>query len=525
MLPELDQGAVIDFLSSAAAHDGTAVDRIDTHAAVVFLAGDRALKLKRAVRFDYLDFSTPALRRAMCEAEVRLNRRTAPSIYRGVLPIARAPGGTFEIDGSGPAVDWVIEMRRFPQAALLDAHAAEGRLDIAAMPELGRRIAAFHRAARVRFDHGGSGGLRWVVDGNESGFAEFGDSILDRLKCHRVIESSRDVVEKRRVCLDTRRHHGFVRQCHGDLHLRNIVWIDDGPVLFDAVEFNDEIACVDVLYDLAFLLMDLWHRALPGHANAVWNAYLTESRDLAGIGLMPLFLSCRAAVRAKVDVTALRVQPDAPHRNELASAAKEYLELAGRFLAPSAPHLIAVGGLSGSGKSTLAAGLAPAVGTAPGAVVLQSDQIRKELFAVPSLEHLDQRAYTSEVTDQVYAILRERAAKVLRAGYCVIADASHMRPADRQAIEQVAAGTHAEFNGLWLKANPQLLAHRVNRRINDVSDATAEVVRMQASQDTGEIEWAPLDAAMPAAVILEAVASMARANGSMMEVDGWRPGF
>ena len=185
--------------------------------------------------------------------------------------------------------------------------------------------------------------------------------------------------------LERRRESGFVRQCHGDLHLRNIVLLDGRPTLFDGVEFNDEIACTDVLYDLAFLLMDLWRRRLPRHANTVWNRYLVETADFDGVSLLPLFLSCRAAVRAKTSATAAQLQHDVQRRNELEGMAREYLAMAERLLHPPHPCLVAVGGFSGSGKSTLALSLAPSVGAVPGAVVLRSDETRKRLCGVPLL--------------------------------------------------------------------------------------------------------------------------------------------
>lgn len=193
-------------------------------------------------------------------------------------------------------------------------------------------------------------------------------------------------------------------KCHGDLHLRNIVLLDGRPILFDGVEFNDEIACTDVLYDLAFLLMDLW-RQLPRHANAVLNRYLAETEDLAGISLLPLFLSCRAAVRAKTSATAAALQQNAVRRNQLHGIAREYLALAEQLLHPPCPSLVAVGGFSGSGKSTLALGLAPFVGAVPGAVVLRSDEIRKRLCGVPHLQRLGPEGYSAQVSERVYATL------------------------------------------------------------------------------------------------------------------------
>ena len=320
-----DQTDVIEFLAAPSTHGTATVERVETHTAIVFLAGERAYKLKRAVRFDYLDFSTVERRRAMSDAEVRLNRRTAPDIYRGVVPITREPGGALALGGSGPAIDWVVEMNRFSQDALFDRLAASGRLGLDLMPPLAAAIAELHRIAEPRTDHGGRTGMAWVIDGNAAGFAEFGRDALDSSACTRLTEASRAELDRRGALLDERRASGLVRHCHGDLHLRNIVLLDGGPTLFDGVEFNDEIACIDVLYDLAFLLMDLWRRDLPRHANAVWNRYLEDAGDLTGVSLVPLFLSCRAAVRAKTSATAARLQPDAARRNELQALAREYL--------------------------------------------------------------------------------------------------------------------------------------------------------------------------------------------------------
>jgi hypothetical protein len=191
-------------------------------------------------------------------------------------------------------------------------------------------------------------------------------------------------------------------------YLRNIVLQNGTPTLFDGVEFNDEIACVDVLYDLAFLLMDLWRRQLSAHANAVWNRYLAETEDLSGIGLMPFFLSCRAAIRATTNATALAVQTDSARGRELQISAREYLAMAEGLLHPPPACLVAIGGLSGSGKTTIAAALAPLVGAVPGAIVLRSDEIRKQICGVPSLTRLSPEAYTNEITNRVYETLTER---------------------------------------------------------------------------------------------------------------------
>jgi len=310
-------------------------------------------------------------------------------------------------------------------------------------------------------------------------------------------------LERHAEFLDRRRRDGFVRQCHGDLHLRNIVLLDGRPTLFDAIEFNDEIACVDVLYDLAFLLMDLWKRQLSRHANAVMNGYLTDTGDLAGLALLPLFLSCRAAVRAKTSATAARVQPDARRAIELQELAREYLAMAKDLFVRPQPCLVAVGGHSGSGKSTLALAMAPSIGGPPGALVLRSDEIRKSLCGVPSLQRLGSNGYAPDITARVYRTLAERAALALRAGRSVIVDAVCARPADRAAVEGVAGSASVPFVGIWLDAPRDVLVARTERRGPDASDADAGVVNRQLAEGAGVIRWPRLDASLSAASVLE----------------------
>ena len=498
-----DQTAVIEFLASPSTHGGASVNRVDTHTAIVFLVGARAYKLKRAVFFDYVDFSTCERRRAMCDAEVRLNRRTAPTLYRGVVPVTQGGDGSLALGGPNAPVDWVVEMNRFEQEALFDRLAAAGRLKAELMPPLAAAIAEFHTAAEHRADHGGKAGMAWVIEGNAEGFAEYGAACLESSASFRVTDDARAELDRRGALLDARRDAGLVRQCHGDLHLRNIVLLDGRPTLFDGVEFNDEISCTDVLYDLAFLLMDLWRRRLPRHANAVWNQYLADTGDLKGLPLLPLFLSCRAAVRAKTSATAARFQDDAARRRELQDLAREYLTMAEGLLHPARPCLVAIGGLSGSGKSTLALSLAPSVGAVPGAVVLRSDEIRKRLSGVQPLEHLGPEEYSSQVSERVYATLAERASLTVAGGHSGIVDAVYARLVDREAIERVASDASVPFVGLWLEASESTLIARTTQRRHDPSDADTDVIRRQRAQDPGVMAWHRIDASIPAELVLQ----------------------
>jgi aminoglycoside phosphotransferase family enzyme/predicted kinase len=507
-----DQTQVIDFLASGSTHGGAKVERIETHASIVFLAGERAWKLKRAVRYDYLDFSTVQRRKAMCEAEVRVNRRTAPHIYRGVVAVTRERDGSLALGGTGTPVEWLVEMARFDQEGLFDRLAAREALDLQLMPGLAAAIAQFHRAAQPRFDHGGRSGMARVIDGNAAGFAQEGDGILNPDSCRRGTSASRGALDRHARRLEARREAGLVRECHGDLHLRNIVLLEGRPTLFDAIEFNDDIACIDVLYDLAFLLMDLWRRRLPRHANAVLNGYLTETEDFEGVALLRLFLSCRAAVRAKTTATTAKLQSDPRRCGELQALSRDYLDMAARLLDPPRPCLVAIGGLSGSGKSRLALALAPSLGAVPGALVLRSDEIRKRLLGLSPLTRLGADGYAPEVSRRVYATVAERADAIVRNGHAAIADSVFARRADRDAIEQVAAAAGVPFVGLWLDAPESVLIERVRQRSGDPSDADAAVIRTQLSQDTGPIAWHRIDASAAAELVLDHATTLVSAS-------------
>ena len=471
-----NQDDAIAFLSTPTVYgaDAGRVERIDTHISIVWLAGDRAFKLKRAVCYDYVDFSSVERRRLACQAEVALNRRTAPSLYRGIIPITREADGSLALAGRGVPIDWLVEMQRFDQDTLFDRLADRQRLDVGLMAGLADAIARLHGDAERYLDRGGRDGMAWVIDGNALGFAEQGSGVLEDAICRRLTAKARRALDLAAAELEARRRDSFVRRCHGDLHLRNICLIDGLPTLFDGVEFNDDIACIDVLYDLGFLLMDLWRRNLRHHANVVFNEYLSRTGDLHGLGMLPLFLSCRAAVRAKTSVNSAKVQTDDRQRRNLEGASRDYLTLAERFLGPPPPILIAVGGFSGSGKSTLARGLGPVIGPAPGAVILRSDSIRKHLMGIPPLTHLGANGYSPEVTRRVYQAIVAPARTVLAGGHAVIADAVYARPEDRAAIADVARRLGVPFVGLWLDGTPEIMAERLRTRVDDASDATVD---------------------------------------------------
>lgn len=498
---EQDQAAAVALLADPATYGAAGpVERIDTHISRLFLVGDRVYKLKRAVRFPYLDFTTLAARHAACDAEVRVNRRTAPDLYLGIAPIVRGDGGlrlgrAGEMPGrSEQAIDWVVVMRRFDQATLLDAMATRGALTPALVAELAETIAAFHDKAAPAPEFGGAKGMGYALDGILTEIARFTPAIFASDATARIDRALRSTLAALAPMLDVRRDAGFVRQGHGDLHLRNICLADGRPTPFDGIEFNDAIANVDVLYDLAFLLMDLEHRGLRPLANLALNHYLPRRGDYTGLATLPFFLACRAAVRAHVAATQAVGSGGVIANRPLASEARDYLVLAARFLEPVAPRLVAVGGLSGTGKTVLARMLAPSLGRAPGAVHLRSDVIRKRLFGVDPLTRLGADAYSEAVTRRVYETIRRHAAEALAAGSAVVADAVHARPEERAGIAAVAHQAGVPFDGIWLEAPDAVRVSRVEGRAADASDATAAVAQAQAAFAPVDPGWLRIDA-------------------------------
>lgn len=486
-----NQDDIVAFLSGPASYGvaGT-VERCETHGAIVFLAGERAYKLKRAVRFPYMDYSTPERRRAACESELAVNRRMAPSLYLEVRGIVRATDGKLGFGESDDpeAVDWVVVMKRFAQSSLLGEMWRQGRLNDTLMRKLADTIADVHSRAATTRDFGGAASIASVVEENIQILMSFEGTLFPRDHVLAYATASRSAAKAAAAQLDARRDAGFVRQCHGDLHLNNVCLIDDVPVLFDAIEFSDAFSHIDVFYDLAFLLMDLEHGGARALANAVLNTYLEHTADFPGLALLPLFLSCRAAVRAHVKAAQTTGAQDAEKE------ARAYLEEAIAFLAPARPQLIALGGVSGTGKSTLARAVAPTIGPAPGAVILRSDVLRKSLWGVAQNVPLPETAYAPEITKMVYDMLHSRAVEILAAGHAVIADAVYGTDEERSAIENAAHRASVPFHPIWLDAPRATLESRVTARKNDASDASIAVLHRQLAAIAPPADWLNVDA-------------------------------
>ena len=457
---------------------------IDTACAHVFLAPDRALKMKRHDDLGYVDFSTPERRLWALKRELEFNRPAAPDIYRAVRRITRQVDGSLAIDGDGEAVDHVLEMRRFDETAVLAACPERVTGDLA--EALGRTIAQVHMAAPLR-PAGGLTALSFTVGSNARLLRETCDD-LDQTRVDLMTALTEAELERQAPLLAHRSAAGFARRCHGDLHLGNILLEAGRPVLFDCIEFSDILSDLDVQYDLAFLLMDLDFRGRRDAAVRALSAWLDESaRNFPaevwdGLAALPLMLSVRAGVRAHV----------CAHSGDPATA-RAYVEAAIAHLSPVPPVLAAAGGLSGSGKSTFARAIAPALGASPGAVILRTDEVRKRLLNVAPTEAAGPETYVPAAMVRTYDELFANARALLKAGRAVVLDASFIDPEMRARAEALAREVGVSFHAAWLDASPKVLEARIASRTGDASDATVTILHDQLARGAGSLTWTILD--------------------------------
>ena len=458
------------------------------------------------MRFGYLDFTTVIKRKIALEAELRLNRRTAKELYLAVHAITRDAVGRLAIDGSGETVDWLLEMRRFPDHALLADMADRGEISCDMAARLADHIIAFHADAAVTANDGAKARFLAVIAGNAASLAMFGD-ILPTAETAQFCDLHRMAVTAMGTLLERRGAAGRVRHVHGDLHLANIAMIDGEPTMFDCLEFDEKLATTDVLYDLAFLIMDLWYRGLRTEANIVFNRYLDRSPDdEEGVPLVALFVSVRAAVRAHVVAAPATRAGASP---ELARSARAYLDLAIATMLPSGASVLAIGGFSGTGKSTLARMLAGGIGRVPGARIVRSDVMRKRLAGVTPETRLAASEYTPSSGRRVYAAVIKVAVGLLDTGQSVVVDAVFADPGERAACASTAMSNGARFKGMWLVAGASKRSWRVSKRRGDASDAGVEVALAQVTVDPGPLgDWITLSADAPLADVVAAATAV-----------------
>jgi hypothetical protein len=459
-------------------------DPVETHISAVFVGADTVWKLKKAVRLAFLDFTGLPARHRFLLRELEVNRPAAAELYRDVVPVVRRPDGALALgDGQQPrsdVVDWVLRMAPVPAADFLDAIAVRHGLTPALLDALADTVSAYHQALPPVAKVDSPAAMRAVAQGNAVAACDAG---LPDARVQRWLDSECAAIERIAPWLTLRAASGFVRRAHGDLHLGNLCLWHGTPVPFDAIEFDEALATIDLGYDLAFLLMDLDHRVTRDAANRVLNRYVARTGDAALTRGLPVFLSMRAMIRAQVE---------ASRGNRDVAAA--YLDRTFAYLAPPAPMVVAIGGLTGTGKSTLARALAPTLGAAPGALVLRSDEIRKRQHGVAPEQHLPESAYSAAASDAVFAELAALLGVVAAGGHGVVADAMFLRPEQRAAVAHAAASAGVPFLGLWLTAPTELLEARLASRTGDASDATIAVLHAAARNDHGGGDWVAIDA-------------------------------
>lgn len=446
-------------------HPVDRIEVIETHISWVFLAGEFAYKLKKPVKFGFLDFSTAALRRHYCAQELRLNQRFAPQIYLGLVGFGEESGKP--VWAASPAIETVVHMRRFPEAGRLDHMQAAGKLGTRELDTFAARIAAFHRGATVAGKDLPFGSVDWLRETLAVNFRTLRNAIESShtARIDALDHWSRDACVRLAPLIEARRRNGAIRECHGDLHLANMVWFNDDALLFDCIEFNDGLRWIDTLNDVAFLIMDLESRGEHVLAGRFLDRYLVETGDYAGTPLLALFKQYRALVRAAV--TAFRLHQSGIARDERAAdhrLVERYLELAESYMRSEAPRLILMHGLPGSGKTTVAAQIAPALT----AVCLHSDVERKRLAGVAPTDRsgspIDGGIYTQAASEATYGRLLELTQTLLRAGQSVIVDAAFAEHARRADFISTARQCGAQAHIVSLDIAPDELRARIARR-------------------------------------------------------------
>ena len=489
-------------LSPAAyAHPVDSVELMETHGAWVLLAGDFAYKIKKPVRFPFMDFSTLALRKQACETEIRVNRRfqfhdrPATKLYLGVLPIVGTPeqprwGEATSADGA-PTIEFAVHMRRFDESQRLDHLCASGELTPEHISVLARRMASFQARAAVPSASESWGHPAAAMHWPRDNFTSLRATLTEPTDAARIRELS-EWTEQSFVAIEPllarRRQKQRVREGHGDLHLANMVLIDGEALPFDAIEFNDGLRWIDVASDMAFAWMDLLHKEKPGLANVLLSAWLDASGDVSAPTVWTFFASYRAAVRAKVAALRMRqhssVSQTAEATESLAQA-RRYLALAQQIAQPPTPQLVITHGLSGSGKSR-ASSRWLANETSGRAIRLRSDVERKRLHGVSQLatsgSGLNLGLYTAQAHTDTYASLLARARILINNGWTVLVDAAFLRQTERASFASLAKAAGCAFHILAPEAPIEVLRERVNarqRQGNDPSEATVAVLEQQ----------------------------------------------
>ena len=455
---------------------------IETHISQVILAGDYAYKIKKPVDFGFLNFSTLERRKHFCEEELRLNRRLAKDLYLEVLAITGTPDKPV-IGGSGQAFEYMIRMRRFHQDQLFDRLQENGELAPELLTSLARQVAEFHEQLPPVAEDKPLGTPEAVYAAMQENFEQIRPLLSDRElldQLDNLEDWTRTTFERQQDLIARRRAEGMVRECHGDLHLANICCFEDQVTVFDCIEFNEPFRWIDVINDLAFLLMDLESRNEFRLANLVLNTYLEYRDDFDALPLLPLYKAYRALVRAKIALFTLgNPSLSESEKSALMQQYRDYAQLAESYSQIPNHYLLATTGLSASGKTCVSAAMSGELGL----IRLRSDVERKRLHGLGPLDSskspMGGNLYTEEATEKTYQRLANLAEKLLAAGLSVIVDAASLKQKERQLFIDVAEGQGVPFTLLHCEAPEDLRRAWIRKRKGDASEATEELLDAQ----------------------------------------------
>jgi uncharacterized protein len=465
------------------------IELIQTHASWVLLTGDFTYKLKKIVNFGFLDYSTLVNRQHFCNEEIRLNQRGAKELYLAVLPITKQ-GNYYQLAGDGEVVDYTVKMVQFPQSALLSNLFELGQITTRDIEEIGQVVAQFHADAQTNeyiASFGTVANIGKSIDNNYRQTEKYiGRSQTQQQYTETKVYTDRFLLEHQQIFLD-RIAGGFIRECHGDLHLRNICRWQHKILLFDCIEFNEPFRFVDTMYDVAFIVMDLEARCRKDLANRFLNTYVEQTGDWAGLQVLPLYLSRQAYVRAKVTSFLLDdLGISSADRAAAVQTAENYYYQAWAYTQPQQGRLIMLSGLSGSGKSTVGKQLA----TSMGGIQLRSDAVRKHLAGIPLLTKGDRRLYTPEMTAQTYQQVLSLAENLATQGFTVILDAKYDRHSLRGAVIELAKNMGIKLDIIHCTSPEQVLIDRLTQRTGDIADATVDLL---ASQQARWEDFSPIE--------------------------------
>ncbi|MGF1537070.1 MAG: AAA family ATPase [Elainellaceae cyanobacterium] len=456
----------------------TPIQLVQTHISYVLLTGEFAYKVKKPLDFGFLNYATLERRKHFCHEELRLNQRGAPEIYLEVLPITQQ-GADYALGGTGEPVEYTVKMRQFPQDTLLRHYFERGELTEERLLALASRIAAFHQAAPssdyVR-SFGEVSQVRQSIDENYDQTEQYIGGPQTQQQFDETRTYTDRFFEAQQALFRDRIDNGWIRECHGDLHLNNICYWQDRYMLFDCIEFNEPFRFVDVMFDIAYIVMDLEAGDRPDLSTLFLNAYVEQTGDWEGLQVLPLYVSRQSYVRAKVTSFLLNDPSVSVEEKQTATEiAARYYRLAWRYTQPRQGSLTLMSGLSGSGKSTVGRQIAAQTG----AIQIRSDAVRKHLGGVPLNQQGDQSLYTPEMTQKTYGRLADLAFKLIDAGYSVILDAKYDRVAHRGPVLAEAKSRQVLLKMVYCDAPEDIRGDRLQSR-RDIADATVEVMKKQS---------------------------------------------